>query len=191
MKAIFVHQSYVNIHESNIHYICKGKDEDEHLELLSKVKLLCEKYNDHYIEFDTYEEANLYFEQYEIDLYKEYTRLIINEGIPPIIPLNCRYVIVYKDENYYTMKLNEFVISDVRLATLEELDNLKVLKHDKMLNCTKVDNRQQNKCDLCNHFNTCQYDHCNNGMKRCSRCQEVRHSYRFNNGVCESCDYYS
>lgn len=127
MKAIFVHQSYVNIHESNIHYICQGKDEEEHLELLSKVKLLCEKYNDHYIEFDTYEEANLYFDQYEIDLYKEYTRLIINEGLPLIVPVNCRYVIVYKDENYYTMKLNEFIISNVRLATLEELDMINVI----------------------------------------------------------------
>ena len=127
MKAIFVHQSYVNIHESNIHYICQGKDEEEHLELLSKVKLLCEKYNDHYIEFDTYEEANLYFDLYEIDLYKEYTRLIIKEGLPLIVPVNCRYVIVYKDENYYTMKLNEFITSNVRLATLEELDMINVI----------------------------------------------------------------
>ena len=127
MKAIFVHQSYVNIHESNTHYICQGKDEEEYLELLSKVKLLCEKYNDHYIEFDTYEEANLYFDQYEIDLYKEYTRLIIKEGLPLIVPVNCRYVIVYKDENYYTMKLNEFITSNVRLATLEELDMINVI----------------------------------------------------------------
>ena len=128
MKAIFVHQSYVNIHESNTHYICQGKDEEEYHNLLSKLKLLCENYKDlHFIEFDTYEEANLYFDQYEIDLYKEYTRLIINEGLPLIIPLNCRYVIVYKNENYYTMKLNELIKSDVRLATLEELDMINVI----------------------------------------------------------------
>ena len=138
-KAIFVYQTYVNVHESNKHYVCQGKDEQEHQKLLSAlVKMSLLSYDFHYLEFDSIEEAHAHFGAYELDLYKEYTRLIINEGIPSIRPVHYRRVIAFLDTslvwlpNYYIIPLNDYMTlkntsNDIRLPTLEELEDIKMV----------------------------------------------------------------
>ena len=146
-KAIFVYQTYVNVHESNKHYVCQGKDEQEHQKLLSILVKMSLLYNHfHYIEFDTIEEAHAHFDDYELDLFKEYTRLIINQGMPSIRPVHYRRVITFLDTslvsedppravwlpNYYIIPLNDYITlrsktNDIRLPTLEELDDIKMV----------------------------------------------------------------
>lgn len=137
-KAIFVYETYDNVHDSKLHYICQAESDDEYQCLLNHLNLL-----DYlkYIEFDSYDEASLYFDQYQFNLYKSYTELIINNiktqgSIQlPQFPKNFRSLIVYISDdfvsipNYYILPLNHYIMlktysDDMKLPTLDELQSI-------------------------------------------------------------------
>jgi hypothetical protein len=135
MKALFISQDYDNIHESNIHYVCQVNTEEEQLKL---IELIRRYENFHYIEFETMEDANDYFDLYELNLYKEYTRIIINQGLPSYVPENYRHVFVYMDDTvvlepgFYVVRLDNYIrlSNKIRLPSMEELNNITTVCKD-------------------------------------------------------------
>ncbi len=130
-------ENYPDIHHLTYHYICQAdtqKDTDFIIKTVERNKQM--GILDYY-QFNTLKEADSFFDNYQLSKTKKYTKHIIENGIPLLLPKKCRVIFAFMNQNlvpnpgYFRINIEDFKTlrskyeNDIKLPSLVELEELK------------------------------------------------------------------